>query len=427
MVKIVRPAPILSLTEPRSIPLQLTMPHLRRVLFVDDDANVLSGLQRLLRPMRQEWQMRFATGGADALAILAEEPVDVIVTDMRMPEMDGPALLDEVSRSHPGVARIVLSGQADRESTLRAVGPAHQYLSKPCSADELIGTLRQAFGLRDLLDNDALRALVARLRSLPSMPAVYVELTNEMRSENASVRRVAEIVEKDPALTAKVLQLVNSAFFGARVRIATAQQAVQMLGLDLVRALTVSAQLVAQLEPAAAKRFMLTGLWHRSLTMSRIVRRLAACESLDAEAMGHAVTAATLHDAGRLALALCLPDDYGAIVDRAMTERMPLVHVEQDVLGCTHAEVGAYLLGLWGLPSQVTTAVAGHHRPASSGVTGVTPLALVHAVDAIVSELLPEADPMVAPLFDLGFLASIGARRTYEAWKTESKRIVEQR
>ena len=370
--------------------------------------------------------MRFATGGAEALAILSDATFDVIVTDMRMPGMDGAALLDEVSRSHPGVARIVLSGQADRESTLRVVGPAHQYLCKPCDASELIGTLRQTLGLRDLLDDPALTALIARLRSLPSIPPVYVELTNEMRSENASLRRVAEIVEKDPALTAKVLQLVNSAFFGARVRIATADQAIRMLGLDLIRALAISAQLFAQMEPAAAKRFVLTRLGHRSLSMSRIVRRLATAEGLNADTIGHAVTAAVLHDAGRLALALCLPDEHGAIIDRAVAEQLPLVQVEQEVLGCTHAEVGAYLLGLWGFPDQVTTAIAWHHRPAASGITGLSPLALVHAVDAIVSELLPEADPMVAPPFDIGFLASIGARRDYDAWRTESKRFFDE-
>ena len=402
------------------------MPHLRRLLFVDDDANVLSGLQRLLRPMRQEWQMRFASGGAEALAILSDAPFDVIVTDMRMPGMDGAALLDEVSRSYPGVARIVLSGHADRESTLRVVGPAHQYLCKPCDASELIGTLRQTLGLRDLLDDPALTSVVAKLRCLPSIPPVFVELTNEMRSENASLRRVAEIVEKDPALTAKVLQLVNSAFFGARVRVATVEQAVQMLGLDLVRAMAVSAQLVAQLKPAAAKRFVLTRLGHRSLGMSRIVRRLAASEGLNADTIGHAVTAAALHDAGRLALALCLPDEHGAIIDRALAERLPLVQVEQEVLGCTHAEVGAYLLGLWGFPDRVTTAIAWHHRPAASGITGLSPLALVHAADAIMSELLPEADPMVAPPFDIGFLASICARRDYDAWKTESKRFFDE-
>jgi HD-like signal output (HDOD) protein len=159
--------------------------------------------------------------------------------------------------------------------------------------------------------------------------------------------------------------------------------------------------------------------------MSRIVRALAATEGLDREAIGHAVTAATLHDAGRLVLASSLADDYGVIIDRAIAERRPLVDVEQDALGSTHAEVGAYLLGLWGLPDQVTTAVAWHHRPGASGVAGVSPLALVHAADAIAGERCPAGVPILAPAVDLDFLASIGARRDYDAWKMESQRILE--
>jgi HD-like signal output (HDOD) protein/CheY-like chemotaxis protein len=388
----------------------------RRVLFVDDEPNVLAGLQRMLRPMRKDWEMHFVTGGADALDALAGARFDVIVSDMRMPGLDGAGLLDEVSRTHPDVVRIVLSGQANQESILRVVGPAHQYLSKPCDAEALKAKLRQAFVLRDVLSDPAVTSLVARLRSLPSVPAVYVELMNEMRTENASLRRIGQIIEQDVAMTAKILQLVNSAFFGVRTQVASVAHAVQLLGLDLVRTLMLSAEIVSQLDGRAMKRFRLSGMWQHSLVVSRFVRLIARLERIDDDTTGHAVTAAMLHDAGRLVLASCLPDEYGAITDRAARERQPLAEIEHEVLGCTHAEVGAYLLGLWGLPDPVTVAVAWHHRPSASGAHTLGPLALVHAADALAGQLLPERDDVPVPP-DHEFLASLPASGNYAEWK----------
>jgi HD-like signal output (HDOD) protein len=183
-----------------------------------------------------------------------------------------------------------------------------------------------------------------------------------------------------------------------------------------VRTLMLSAEIVSQLDDRAMKRFRVSGMWQHSLAVSRFVRVIARSERLDDDSTGHAVTAAMLHDAGRLVLASCLPDEYGTVVDRAARDAEPLAQVEQDVMGCTHAEVGAYLLGLWGLPDPVTVAVAWHHRPAGSGANTLGPLALVHAADTIASELLPERDEVVMPP-DLEFLASLSTNGNYEEWK----------
>jgi len=116
------------------------MPDKKRVLFVDDEPRILDGRRRMLRSMRHEWKMSFAETGQEALAILANQPFDVVVVDMRMPGMDGVQLLSEVRKRHQ-IIRIVLSGTADREAILRAVGLAHQYLSKPCDAETLKSVL----------------------------------------------------------------------------------------------------------------------------------------------------------------------------------------------------------------------------------------------------------------------------------------------
>ena len=186
----------------------------KRILFVDDEPMVLNGLQRTLQKMRREWDMTFVGSGREALEVLGKKPIDVIVSDLRMPEMDGGRLLAEVKKQHPHVVRIVLSGQLDQEMTLKSVRLAHQSLSKPCDAEVLKHTLAKLFALREFLSDDSIKNIISQIESLPSMPAIYTEIVTEMQSDDPAIKKVGEIISKDISMTAKILQMVNSAFFG---------------------------------------------------------------------------------------------------------------------------------------------------------------------------------------------------------------------
>ena len=118
-----------------------------RILFVDDQQQVLDSLRDALRPQRHEWEMLFATSGADALAELERAPCDVVVSDMRMPGMDGAALLGHVEHSHPAAIRIVLSGSTEREVVMRAAAVAHRLLAKPCDVEELVRVVTRSCAL----------------------------------------------------------------------------------------------------------------------------------------------------------------------------------------------------------------------------------------------------------------------------------------
>jgi YesN/AraC family two-component response regulator len=229
--------------------------HMKHLLFVDDEPKVLQGLERQLRGMRNDWTMEFAADGARAMEIMENKPVDVIVTDMIMPGMDGAQLLAEVVKRHPKTVRIVLSGHADRDSVLRLVEPAHQYLSKPCDAEELRRAIGRAFALRELLANERLKQLASRLGSLPTLPALHTQLTDELRKDEPSLDHVTEIISKDIGMTSKILQLVNSAFFGLPQRISSAHEAVMYLGLSTVRALVLSIQVFSQYDSKKLKGF----------------------------------------------------------------------------------------------------------------------------------------------------------------------------
>jgi CheY-like chemotaxis protein len=287
----------------------------RRVLFVDDEPNVLSALQRMLRPLRGECLPYFATSGVQALDLLAAMPFDIVVTDMRMSGLDGAALLDEVSALQPRAARFVLSGQADSKALLRVVGLAHQYLAKPCDPEKLKSTLRRVLALRAMRINEAVASSITRLRALPVFPATLEEVHRELTSDTPSLARMGRIVDRDPGATAKLLQIVNSAFFGSHGHVCSAERAVHLLGIDLLRALLVSSRLIVEMDPDVVTRLDEEGL---------------SCRS-------DAASAPTRADIGRVVLACCFPH----------AREMP---------GCTPALAGTYLRTLWGLAGENTDA-----------------------------------------------------------------------
>jgi YesN/AraC family two-component response regulator len=174
----------------------------KRILFVDDELMVLRGIQRSLRGMRNEWDIQFASGGPEALELMAEAPFDVVITDMRMPGMDGARLLDVVKTRFPRTVHMVLSGQSDREVILRCVGPTHQYLSKPCSAEELRLKVSRAFALRDLLENAKLKEIVSRMETVPSLPSLYLEINEALKSPDSSIVRSRKSVALSSGISA---------------------------------------------------------------------------------------------------------------------------------------------------------------------------------------------------------------------------------
>jgi HD-like signal output (HDOD) protein len=387
----------------------------KRILFVDDEPMVLNGLQRSLRLMRSEWEMVFAPGGNEALAEMDRQTFDIIVTDMRMPGMDGAQLLQEVQRRSPQTLRIVLSGQSDRETVLRSVNPAHQFISKPCDGEELKSRLIRAFALKDLLQNPALRGLVTSLDNLPSLPHVYVQLNEELRRPEPALPRIDELIGTDMAMTAKVLKLVNSAFFCLPCEVSRASHAVKLLGLDTLRALVLTAHVFEQFESHLLSDDDVQQLSDHSLAVSHSARKIAIFEQADQHTQDESFTAGLLHDAGKLILASTMGQQYAEVLAYSQKADVGLHAAEREVLGCTHGQVAAYLFGVWGLPGTIVEAVAWHHEPAGSLSVKFSPLAAVHVAsfyhDQKSASRLRDRTPV-----DRAFLATIGCAEKEKAW-----------
>lgn len=390
---------------------------MRRIIFVDDEPKVLEGLKRMLRSMRHGWEMAFVESGAEALAALDAKPYDVVVSDMRMPGMDGAQLLTEVMNRHPQTVRIILSGYADQELVMRSVGAAHQFLSKPCDAETLKNAVGHACSLRDLLSNASLQRIVSQMESLPSLPSLYTELIQELQSPDASIKKVGEIISLDLGMTAKILQMVNSAFFGLRRNISSPTEAAMFLGIDTIMSLVLAIHVFSQFNASKLRGFTPQALWSHSMATGLFAKRIAKAEKLGNKVAEDAFTAGLLHDSGKVVLAANLPEWYEQALTLTKTEEISLVEAEQDIFGTTHAEIGAYLLGLWGLPESIIEAVAFHHCPSQCLTQSFSPLTLVHVANALQHE--PEAGKQkeVVSQLDTEYLAQLHLADRLDTWQ----------
>lgn len=385
---------------------------MKRVLFVDDEANVLDGLRRMLRPQRKDWEMVFVMGGREALEAAAACPFDVIVTDMRMPGMDGAALLKHFHDAYPQTVRFILSGHAELQSVMRTVPIAHQFLSKPCDADELREAVVRACEMRALLHNERVAAVVGSLDGLPSRPETYTAILEAIANPDADVRAIVAILESDVAMTAKLLQLVNSAFFGLPQKCSDLLRAVSHLGLNTLRDLVLSIEVF---RPPSEGGEELRKIFRELETHSMWTAHIARLLVTDKQMRNNAFTAGMLHDIGRIVITTQLPHVALEATLLCRSLRRPLHVVEEELLGISHAEIGAYLLGVWGLPYPILEAAAYHHRPMVLTQRVFSELTAVHVADALVdARLSGGAD---GSGIDLAYLECLGVRDRLDEWE----------
>ena len=391
----------------------------QQVLFVDDEPRVLRGLFRLLRDDR--WLLDTAESGDEALQKLNGTAYDVIVSDYRMPGMDGVTLLEHVRDEHPETVRIVLSGDIDQSSVLRSTAVAHQCLSKPCQPELIVAALERARRLRAMLARDDLRQLIGRLGSLPSSPTLWAELQRLLSDPDASASDIARVISADIAMTTKVLQLVNSAFMGLSRTVTSVAEAVAYLGIEMIRNLVVSVEIFRSFPLSNdLAHFSIDALSRHGQACSQLVLRLVRHH----EYRDHAAAAALLQDVGQLIHASCEPEVFGPLLRASVEGHRPLHEVEHEAHGFTHADIGAYLLTLWGLPAEVADAVSHHHEPLPPhGLVDPGVTAAVRAAHVLVQAVRPSAaDPtdVLAPEAAAAELAGGLAVGTLERWTQQT-------
>ncbi len=388
-------------------------------MFVDDDELILRSMERVLRRPAQEngWQLCFATDGEAALEEMARSPVEVLLADANMAKMSGATLLRKVQERDPAVVRILLSGHTGLEVLRMALPYAHQFLPKPCDGQLLKSTLDSACGLRGLLARPEMRQLVGSSNELPSAPRTFIELSNALANPSTSARAVSEIIERDIGISARVLQLVSSAFYGLPRAVTSIGGAVAYLGVEVIKAIVLSVE-VSRMFPLTQSipDFSVDALQQQGMRASQFAKRI-----LGHEPGGDVLlVAGLLQDTGQLVLASRAASRFGVALSTASAQKQPLREVETDLFGASHAEIGAYLLGLWGLPQRVVSAVANHLEPQRMGGRVFDAATALYVANLLVVDpdvpALEEVPPHTIAL-DLAFLRLVGVAHHLDEWR----------
>jgi len=320
-------------------------------------------------------------------------------------------------RRHPQMVRLILSGYAEQESIAKGLGAIHQVLMKPCDLQTLKSTLTRVCGLDAFLRNEKARALVASMSVLPSVPSVYFRVVKELQSSDASIDKIGEIIATDPGMTAKMLQLVNSAFFGVSRSISSPAEAVQLLGVNIVRSLALSIHAFTAFEQHKSAVFALQQFWNHSLLTGLIAQKIVHAAGQPSKIAEDAFIAGLLHDLGKLMLSVNRPREYREAVTLARKRQITIGDAEGETFGATHADVGAYLLGLWGLPAPIVEGVAFHHTPRNSPTRGFSPLTAVHVANVLQHKTQPDPGGSVPSTLDEQYLAELGLTEQVDPWR----------
>ncbi|HZS01987.1 MAG TPA: response regulator [Chloroflexota bacterium] len=387
---------------------------MKRLLFVDEAPSVEAELQQA---MPRDWEATCVSGVAAAQARLAESRFDLIVADVRVPGGDGTALLQYAREHYPHMVRVMLSGYVDRDSALRAVPVAHQFVAKPCDAATLRDLMDRASALADVLRDPDLQRVVGQIGELPSCPRVYTALSAALADPDTSISDVVAIIEQDMALAARCVQLANSAYFGLARHTASIHEAILYLGLDTVKSITLSAAIGRQFSVRRVPHGLdAEQLQRHALLAAGLVARLLPERSL----ADYAVTAALVHDIGILVLASCLPEQFERIARLAQEQQLTWRAAEQACLGVTHAELGAYLLGLWGLPPVIVRGVAQHHALPTPTDDETYLATALYLADHLAAEQVPSGlggTGILDDELDLDALGALGWTGSLPAWR----------
>lgn len=365
----------------------MSVEPVRKVLLVDDEAALLNGLKKALRPYRDRWQVDTALGGAEAIAAIDRGGFDVIVSDARMPQIDGEQVLRHAQKTRPAMVRVVLSGQVDAKTGHRLASLAHQFLAKPSPGAAIIAAIEECCRVSSALGDPRLIELVGTMGALPVAPETYHHISGLIDSPSAAMEEVSQIVGENVAVATMLLKLVGSAYFGLQRGVTSVREAVVMLGLEAVREIVLLTEVLREPDGLG----LLEELQRRAIFRSRLTRQIAG----KSPTVTLASEAALLADVGVYSLALQLPARYRQVWERHLADRRALREIEEEVFGFDSDRVCAALLRVWRLPETVVTAVATGHRqpPADAVADAASVLALTTQLEDEVLGLRRTRDP----------------------------------
>lgn len=386
----------------------------KRVLFVDDNQKYLD-TYRMVFCRTDEWSCYYASDVLAAIDYLNYVEVDIIVVDLTLPLFDGSQILEYVKSRFPSIIRIIFTDCKDINAHLKVVKLAHQFYSKTMEIGKIEQVIQEIYSLHRIIISDKARRILSQVDTIPSLPDIFFELRKHLMDHDCSIRDVGKMIATDVGLTATILKIVNSAYFGVSQKISTPEQAASLLGLELIEALVVTAHLFSsfKVDPSLP----ISGIMKHSFQCTQFAKAIAEHQKAPKQTVDAVAIAAMLHDVGRLVFACSFPEKYKNVLNMCDATQRASSEVERDIIGIDHAQAGAYLLGLWGFSHPVVEAVAYHHAPSSyignhPGLVGV-----LHSADILTYELRPADTHEGVEVLDRNFLTKHNLSTSFENWR----------
>jgi HD-like signal output (HDOD) protein len=386
----------------------------KRILFADADTAAADEFCHILEP---EWHVTSVASGMAALAEMQRQPHDVVVACSDLPELDGAELLNHIRVAYPKTIRFITAVADIRERAIGHVVGGHQFIAKPFDKTTLKSTIERSISADSLVVNATMRELVGRIRTFPTIPSLYLEVTNALNKPDVTTEEIGAIIGKDMAMTTKMLQVLNSAYFSLPQAITNPAEAVGILGFDTVKSLIISVKLMSEYDKIKPVYFSIDNIWRHSTNVAWIAKEFAFVEGGDAAIAASAYTAGLMHDLGKVILAANFDQQYSGAYTLARKQQMPLWEVEKEIFGASHGEIGAYLFGLWGMPQDIIEAAALHHHPSQASKITFSPLTAVHVANALEYANNSNPDDVVAPALDLQYLGELGLADRLDDWR----------
>jgi HD-like signal output (HDOD) protein len=393
----------------------------KRILIVDADEKAWAELREALG---ETWTVVGVANGNAALEEAKKEAFQVVVVNYQLSDLSGAELLNGFRSAHPKTLRFIAAAESLREKVMTDVLHGHQFLTIPFDRATVKTSIERSLAA-DYGMNNSMRELVGRIRTFPTIPSLYLEVVNALKDPNATTDEIGIIIAEDMAMTTKLIQVLNSAYFGLPRTITDPTEAVGILGFETTKSLIMTVKLLSQYDKVKPVYFSIDNIWKHSTNVARTARVMTLLETGDNDCSGVAYTAGLMHDLGKVILATNFDEQYHGAHNVARKQQIPLWEVEKDIFGATHGEIGAYLLGLWGMSADVVKVAAMHHEPLRSGDKGFTALTAVHVANALEYEGNPEADGMPAPVLDVEYLKQLGLESRVDLWR-DARRDPEQ-
>jgi HD-like signal output (HDOD) protein len=389
----------------------------KRICFVGFSGRDLDLLQAALLRVKGIWAYELFTDGAAALLAMGAGNVDVVVAKAGKNSMDSAEFMHQAAALQPRAVRFIVGDLAEQELIINSIGATHQFIAEPCKPQDLISAIQRGMALDAFISSDQIRALAPKLRRMPSLPSAYFEVLKQVESSSATIQSVGEVILRDPALTARLLQMVNSSAFALAQKVTDPMEAMSWLGLETVKSLVLCLQVFAQDDAAKQAGISLDELWDHSAVVAKMAHDITLFQTGDKLIASDAFTAGLLHDVGRIVIASNLPKEYAEAVKAAKEQKRPLHVQEAAQFGVHHAQIGAYLMGLWGMPAALVEAVALHHTPSRTPARDFSLLTAVHVADVFAHEDEEGRSELVLPKLDTVYLSALGLDGKPEIWK----------